>query len=143
VVVHVKGHRAFLSCAPYWSIRIRDNKIIRSKLFRKTPLLSSRSFIERGVIRGKALPGFPFCLRRACLPSLHSLGQKPVEQTFRTTVHQTQAASGADQQQRREKMHQPLRHIEDTVTSIVALLAVGMMGFFGLVVLMLTLALGF
>jgi nitrate reductase NapE component len=40
-------------------------------------------------------------------------------------------------------MHQPLRHIEDTVTSIVALLAVGMMGFFGLVVLMLTLALGF
>ena len=40
-------------------------------------------------------------------------------------------------------MRQPLRHIEDTVTSIVALLVVGMMGFFGLVVLMLTLALGF
>ena len=40
-------------------------------------------------------------------------------------------------------MHQPLRHIEDSVTSIVALLAVGVVGFFGLVVLLLTLALGF
>jgi len=40
-------------------------------------------------------------------------------------------------------MHQPLRHIEDTVTSVVALLVLGVVGFFGLVVLMLTLALGF
>ena len=40
-------------------------------------------------------------------------------------------------------MHQPLRHIEDTVTSVVALLVFGVVGFFGLVVLMLTLALGF
>ena len=40
-------------------------------------------------------------------------------------------------------MHQPLRHIEDSVTSIVALLAVGVVGFFGLVVLMLALSLGF
>lgn len=34
-------------------------------------------------------------------------------------------------------------HIEDTVTSIVVLLVFGAMGFFGLVVLMLALALGF
>ena len=40
-------------------------------------------------------------------------------------------------------MRQPLRHTEDTVTSIVALLVLGAVGFFGLVVLMLTLALGF
>jgi hypothetical protein len=40
-------------------------------------------------------------------------------------------------------MHQPLRHTENTVTSIVVLLVVGMMGFFGLLVLGLTLALGF
>jgi hypothetical protein len=40
-------------------------------------------------------------------------------------------------------MHQPLRHIEDTVTSVVALLVLGVAGFFGLVVLLLTLALGF
>ncbi len=40
-------------------------------------------------------------------------------------------------------MRQPHHHIEDTVTSIVALLVLGTMGFFGLVVLMLTLALGF
>ena len=40
-------------------------------------------------------------------------------------------------------MQRPLRHIEDTVTSMVALLALGVVGFFGLVVLMLTLALGF
>jgi hypothetical protein len=44
---------------------------------------------------------------------------------------------------RRKKMHNPLRHIEDPVTSIVALLVFGAVGFFGLVVLMLTLALGF
>jgi hypothetical protein len=40
-------------------------------------------------------------------------------------------------------MQQPLRHVEDTVTSIVVLLVFGAMGFFGLVVLMFTLALGF
>ena len=40
-------------------------------------------------------------------------------------------------------MHKPLRHIEDTVTSIVALLVLAVVGFFGLVVLLLTLALGF
>jgi hypothetical protein len=40
-------------------------------------------------------------------------------------------------------MQQPLRHIEDTVTSVVVLLVFGAMGFFGLVVLMLALALGF
>ena len=40
-------------------------------------------------------------------------------------------------------MRQPLRHVEDTVTSIVVLLVFGAMGFFGLVVLMFTLALGF
>ena len=39
-------------------------------------------------------------------------------------------------------MRQPPRHIEDTVTSIVVLLVFGAMGFFGLVVLLLTLALG-
>jgi hypothetical protein len=40
-------------------------------------------------------------------------------------------------------VHKPLRHLEDTVTSVVALLVFGAVGFFGLVVLMLTLALGF
>jgi hypothetical protein len=41
-------------------------------------------------------------------------------------------------------MQQPLRHIEeDTVTSIVVLLVLAVVGFFGLVVLLLTLALGF
>jgi hypothetical protein len=40
-------------------------------------------------------------------------------------------------------MRQPLRHIEDTVTSMVALLVLAVVGFFGLVVLLLTLALGF
>jgi hypothetical protein len=40
-------------------------------------------------------------------------------------------------------VHKPLRHVEDTVTSVVALLVFGAVGFFGLVVLMLTLALGF
>ena len=40
-------------------------------------------------------------------------------------------------------MQQPLHHIEDTVTSIVALLVLAVVGFFGLVVLLLTLALGF
>jgi hypothetical protein len=40
-------------------------------------------------------------------------------------------------------MQQPPHHIEDTVTSIVVLLVLGVVGFFGLVVLGLTLALGF
>jgi nitrate reductase NapE component len=40
-------------------------------------------------------------------------------------------------------MQQPHRHIEGTVTSIVVLLVLAVVGFFGLVVLMLTLALGF
>jgi hypothetical protein len=40
-------------------------------------------------------------------------------------------------------VHRPLRHVEDTVTSVVALHLCGAVGFFGLVVLMLTLALGF
>jgi hypothetical protein len=40
-------------------------------------------------------------------------------------------------------MQQPHHHIEGTVTSIVVLLVLAVVGFFGLVVLMLTLALGF
>jgi hypothetical protein len=40
-------------------------------------------------------------------------------------------------------MRQPLRHTEDTLTSIVALLVLGVVGFFGLLVLGFTLALGF
>ena len=36
-------------------------------------------------------------------------------------------------------MHKPLHHIEDTVTSVIALLVLGAMGFFGLVVLVLAL----
>ena len=40
-------------------------------------------------------------------------------------------------------MRQPHRHIEGTVTSVVGLLIFGAMGFFGLAVLMLALALGF
>jgi len=40
-------------------------------------------------------------------------------------------------------MHKPLRHIEDPVTSIAALLVWVALGFLGLLVLMLTLALGF
>jgi hypothetical protein len=40
-------------------------------------------------------------------------------------------------------MHKPLRHIEDTVTSVVALLIWTALGFLGLLVLALTLALGF
>ena len=40
-------------------------------------------------------------------------------------------------------MRQPLRHTEDPVTSVVALLVFAALGFLGLLVLMLTLALGF
>jgi len=39
-------------------------------------------------------------------------------------------------------MNKPLRHIEDPVTSIVALLVFGALGFFGLLVMMFMLALG-
>jgi hypothetical protein len=39
-------------------------------------------------------------------------------------------------------MRQPLRHIEDPVTSVVALFVWGALGFLGLLVLALTLALG-
>jgi len=40
-------------------------------------------------------------------------------------------------------MHKPLRHIEDPVTSVVALLVWAALGYLGLLVLMLTFALGF
>jgi hypothetical protein len=40
-------------------------------------------------------------------------------------------------------MRQPFRHIEDTVTSVVALLVGAALGFLGLLVLALMLALGF
>ncbi len=40
-------------------------------------------------------------------------------------------------------MHKPLRHIEESVTSVVALLVWGALAFFGLLVMMLMLALGF
>ena len=44
---------------------------------------------------------------------------------------------------RREKMHKPFRHIEDTVTSVVALLISAALGFFGVVVVVLMFALSF
>jgi hypothetical protein len=40
-------------------------------------------------------------------------------------------------------MRQPLRHIEDPITSVVTLLVFGAVGFLSFVALMLTLALGF
>ena len=40
-------------------------------------------------------------------------------------------------------MRQPLRHTEDPVTSVVALLVSAVLGLFGLLALMLILALGF
>jgi hypothetical protein len=40
-------------------------------------------------------------------------------------------------------MHKPLRHMEGPVKSVVALLLWGALGFFGLLVMMLMLALGF
>jgi hypothetical protein len=39
-------------------------------------------------------------------------------------------------------MRQPFRHIEDPITSVLALLASAALGFFGLLALMLILALG-
>jgi hypothetical protein len=43
---------------------------------------------------------------------------------------------------RREKMRQLHRHIDDPVTSVISLLLTAVLGFLGLLVLMLTLALG-
>ena len=43
---------------------------------------------------------------------------------------------------RRKQMRKPLRHIEDPVTSVVALLLWAALGFMGLLVLIFTLALG-
>ena len=40
-------------------------------------------------------------------------------------------------------MRQPLRHIEDPITSVVTLLVFGAVGSLGFVALMLTLAIGF
>ncbi|HEV8225296.1 MAG TPA: hypothetical protein VGP74_08540 [Rubrobacteraceae bacterium] len=40
-------------------------------------------------------------------------------------------------------MHKPLRHIEDPLTSVVALLIWAALGFLSLLVVMLTLAFGF
>jgi hypothetical protein len=40
-------------------------------------------------------------------------------------------------------MHKPFRHIEDPITSMLALLACAALGFFGLLALRLMLALGF
>jgi hypothetical protein len=39
-------------------------------------------------------------------------------------------------------MHQPPRHIDDPVTSVIALIISALLGFLGLLVLMFTLALG-
>jgi H+/gluconate symporter-like permease len=68
---------------------------------------------------------------------------EPTGRIFRTTVHKSEAALAIFRQRRKKMRQQPLRQIEDTVTSIFVLLVLGAMGFFGLVVLMLTLALGF
>jgi hypothetical protein len=46
-------------------------------------------------------------------------------------------------EQRRKKMHQPLRHIDDPLPSVVALLVWAALGLLGLLVLALMLALGF
>ena len=45
-------------------------------------------------------------------------------------------------EQRRKTMRQPIRHVEDPVTSVVALLVWAALGFVGLLVLALVLALG-
>jgi hypothetical protein len=45
-------------------------------------------------------------------------------------------------EQRRKTMRQPIRHVEDPVTSVVALLVWAALGFMGLLVLALVLALG-
>ena len=66
---------------------------------------------------------------------------KPVKQIFRTTNRQTRVEH-TPTNHRRKKMHQPPRHIEDPVTSVIALLISAVLGFLGLLVLMFTLALG-
>jgi hypothetical protein len=76
------------------------------------------------------------------LQALRYPSPKPVMRLFRTTGHWTRAAL-APTVKRRKKMHKPLRYVEDPVTSIVALLVSVALGFLGLLVLMLTLALGF
>jgi hypothetical protein len=96
----------------------------------------------QGVIRGKVLLGFHSCLRGVCLLGLHYLGQNRLSR-FSVQPFTRQRRLRAPIKNRGEKMQQPLRHIEDTVTSIVALLVLAVVGFFGLVVLLLTLALGF
>jgi hypothetical protein len=69
---------------------------------------------------------------------------KPVERIFRTTVHQRpQRWLLAPPNRGEKKMYQQHRHIEDPLTSVIALFVLAALGFFGLLVLMLTLALGF
>jgi hypothetical protein len=82
-------------------------------------------------------------LRRSLSTSgLRYLGQNRSARSF-VEPFTRQRRLQAPIENRGEKMRQPLRHIEDTVTSVVALLAFGVVGFFGLVVLLLMLALGF
>ena len=72
-------------------------------------------------------------------PQLPNL--KPVKRICRTTGHKIRVAL-VTTGRRRKTSHKPLRHIEDPVTSIVALLVWVALGFLGLLVLMLTLAIG-
>jgi hypothetical protein len=48
---------------------------------------------------------------------------KPVEQIFRTTDHQTKVEHTPTSHSRK-KMHEPPRHIDDPVTSVIALLMI-------------------
>jgi hypothetical protein len=66
----------------------------------------------------------------------------PTGPIVRTTIHKARTALVA-LEQRRKKMRQPPRHVEDPVTSIVALLVWTVFGSLGLLVLALALALGF
>ena len=68
-------------------------------------------------------------------------GADPAWPIVRTTLHKTKTALVTLEQRR--KMPQPPRHVEDPVTSIVALLVWAALGSLGLLVLALTLALGF
>jgi hypothetical protein len=61
--------------------------------------------------------------------------------SFVQPFSQIRVALGA-LEQRRWKMRQPFRHIEDPVTSAVALLVWAALSFLGLLVLALTLAIG-
>jgi len=67
---------------------------------------------------------------------------EPSAKIIRTTVHNTRVILVAFKQ-RRKKIRQPLRRVGDPVTSIAALLVLATLGSLGLVVLALTLALGF